>query len=545
MVLGITFFSLFILTNVIINTENFLRSAIDELYQLSINKPSQPLNLKREDLLGDLFRGIYVAGVKLGDDIAQAKQDNSNALRIVQGLKHAQSSVFIANANRKIIFVNETANHLFLQMEKELSKLIPEFTANKLLGLQLEDFQQIQPLQKTSLDKLENISINEFDLCGHLIRLTIKPVLDAGERIGFICEWLDRSIEIKIEHEIEKLVSEIRQGNLSERIDLSDKSGFMKSLSISINDLTDVIEHVFNDVNRIIAKMAEGDLTNGIQGDYQGIYAECRDSINDAISKISQFIMQVNETAKFVNSSSQEIACGNNNLSQRVEQQAANLEQTAASMQELTTSVQNNAQNTENAITVVKSAIEVAEKGGNIVNNAISAMRGINESSNRISDIISVIDEIAFQTNLLALNASVEAARAGEQGLGFSVVATEVRNLAQRSASAAQQISALIDNSVKEVRSGTEFVNQTGNALTEIVNNVLRVSDIVDHITLSSSEQSHGINQINSAISQIDDITQQNATLAHQSAASSIAMSEQSAKLIALLHFFKINKNGI
>ena len=539
-VVSITLLSILILANVIFSTESLLNTAVNELYQLSINKPSQPLNLKREDLLGDLFRGIYVAGVKLGDDIAQAKQDNSNALRIVQGLKYAQSSVFIANANRKIIFVNEAANHIFSQIEKDLCKLIPEFTASKLLGLQLEEFKQIQALKKNTLDNLVDISVNEFDLCGHFMKLTIKPVLEAGERIGFICEWLDRSVEIKIENEIENLVSEIRQGNLGQRIHLADKSGFMKSLSISINDLTDVIENVFNDVNRIIAKMAEGDLTNGIHADYEGIYAECRDNINHAISKISQFIMQVHKTAKFVNSSSQEIVSGNNNLSHRVEQQAANLEQTAASMKELTTSVQNNAHNTENAMNVVKSAIEVAEEGGSIVNNAISAMRVINESSNRISDIISVIDEIAFQTNLLALNASVEAARAGDQGLGFSVVATEVRNLTQRSANAAKQISELIDSSVKEVRSGAEFVNQTGNALTEIVNNVLRVSDIVDDITASSNEQSQGINQINSAISQIDDITQQNATLAQQAAASSVAMSEQTSKLIELLDFFKI-----
>ena len=541
-VVGLTLFGLFILAYVMSSTERFLHTAINELYKLSVNKPSQPLNLKREDLLGDLFRGVYVAGVKLGDDIAQAKQDSSNALRIVQGLKYVQSSVLIANANLEIIFVNKAADALFSAIETDVQTVIPNFNAKKLLGSHLDQF-NVPSLQSEMLNKIDDTYVTEFDLGGHVIKLTIKPVLEAGQRIGFVSEWVDRTVEVKIEREIEYLVDEIRLGNLEKRIDIADKSGFMKSLSVNINGLTDVIENVFRDVNRIIAKLAEGDLTNGIDANYQGIYAECQENINNAMTKMSEFILQVRETAQFVNASSQEIVSGNNNLSHRVEQQAANLEETAASMQELTTIVQGNAENTEDAMTVVKSAMAVAKEGGHIVTSAISAMRAINDSSNRIADIISVIDDIAFQTNLLALNASVEAARAGEQGMGFSVVATEVRNLAQRSADAAKQISELIEGSVKEVRSGAQFVNETGNALTEIVNNIHKVSVIVDHIAVSSNEQSQGINQVNKAVTQIDDITQQNAELAQQAAAGSVAMSEQSSRLIEMLDFFKVEMN--
>jgi methyl-accepting chemotaxis protein len=541
--LAVTTFAAFgIMAHVTQSTRHFFTSAIHELFRLSVNEFSPPLNLTRNDQFGDLFRGIYVAGVKLGDDIAQAKQTNSNSLRIIQGLKYAECSILITNANSDIIFVNQAAEQLFLRAQKDIQTVIPNFDVQKLLGAQIDIFHNVPALQKTALAALNDSKTSQFDLAGHTMQLTVKPVFEInGDRIGYVAEWLDRTTEVKIEGEIEHLVSAIKQGDLGKRIDLKDKNGFMKSLSTNINDLTDVIENVFNDINYIIEKLAEGDLTNNIHSDYEGIYAQCKDNMNDAISKISEFILQIREAADFVNTSSQEMASGNNNLSNRVEQQAASLEETAASMQELSSTVISNAENTKTATVVVKSAAEVAEKGGEVVKSAIAAMQAINESSNRIAEIIGVIDEIAFQTNLLALNASVEAARAGEQGLGFSVVATEVRNLAQRSATAAKQSNELIQNSVQEVRSGTAFVNETGAALMEIVDSIIHVGTIVGHITAASNEQSAGISQVNQAVSQMDDITQQNAALAEEAAAGSMAMSEQSAKMTHLLNFFKVN----
>ncbi len=537
-----TLLAFWIIYSAIHSTRNFFTSAVHELYRLSVNEFSPPLNLKRNDQFGDLFRGIYVAGVKLGDDIAQAKQANSNSLRIIQGLKYAECSILITNANSEIIFVNQAAEQLFLRAEQNIQTIIPGFSVKKLLGSPISIFHNIPALQKTELDNLQHSKTSQFDLAGHTMQLTVKPVFETnGERIGYVAEWLDRTVEVKVEREIEHLVSAIKEGDLSKRIDLSDKNGFMKSLSVNINDLTDVIDHVFNDINHIIGRLAEGDLTNSIHSEYQGVYAQCKDNMNDAILKISDFILQIREAADFVNTSSQEMASGNNNLSNRVEQQAASLEETAASMQELSSTVVSNAENTKNATIVVKSAAQLAEKGGEVVKSAISAMQAINESSNRIAEIIGVIDEIAFQTNLLALNASVEAARAGEQGRGFSVVATEVRNLAQRSATAAKQSNELIQNSVQEVRSGTAFVNETGAALMEIVDSIIHVGTIVGHITAASNEQSAGINQVNQAVSQMDDITQQNAALAEQAAAGSMAMSEQSAKMTHLLNFFKVD----
>ena len=520
--------------------------SIQRLNQLVLNEFNQPLDLRLDSQIGDLYRAIYATSIKLGDDLAQAQQVNAESLRIIRGLETVQSSVLVTNSNFDIIFVNKSASTLFKKAETDIRKELPHFNSKTLLGSNIDLFHKNPSFQRNALANLKDGVTSKLVIADRTMQVTAKPVIaENGERIGYVAEWQDKTVEVKIEAEIQALVNSVKAGDLSARIQLENKEGFMKSLSVNINELTDVIENVFRDINTLIEQMANGDLTNTIHADYQGIYAQCRDNINDAIAKISQFIVEIRETADFVNDSSQEMASGNNNLSHRVEQQAASLEETAASMHELSSTVKSNADNTNEAAKVVQSATQLAAKGGDVVKSAISAMQEINESSNKIAEIISVIDEIAFQTNLLALNASVEAARAGEQGRGFSVVATEVRNLAQRSANAAQQSSDLIQNSVQKVRAGTAYVNETGAALMEIVDSILQVGEIVSHITASSNEQSAGIGQVNQAIAQMDDITQQNAALAEEAAASSMAMSDQSAKMTQLLSFFKVKGKAL
>jgi methyl-accepting chemotaxis protein len=249
--------------------------------------------------------------------------------------------------------------------------------------------------------------------------------------------------------------------------------------------------------------------------------------------RLSRLVEHIRHAANEVNASAAEISTGNASLSQRVEQQAASLEETAASMEEITQTVKQNANNASEANRLARAAREHAEHGGTVVDHAIDAMRAIHEASNKIAEIIGVIDGIAFQTNLLSLNAAVEAARAGDQGRGFAVVASEVRNLAGRSAVAAREIKALIQDSVHKVEDGSKLVTQSGQSLTEILTSVKKVSDVVAEIAAASAEQSAGIDQISRAVMQMDEMTQQNAAMVEQQAAASEAIAEQASALEA------------
>jgi methyl-accepting chemotaxis protein len=519
-----------------------LNQTIGIFYRLAEKRFGNVSDLTRNDLVGDFYRGLYSMEVNLNLDLAEANESATKSLRTVRALDKVQSGVMVTNNDLEVIYLNDSISAMFKMAEQDIRKKISRFDADKLLGTNITDFYEDPIQQQREFKNLKNSVTTELLLGDRDFRIVVNPVIDAnGDFTGVVAEWTDRTDEVQVEQQIEAMVTSIKAGDLSQRMNIDGNQGFFKALGLGINELTDVIERAFNDISQIMESMASGDLTSSINNQYQGVYDECKGNINDTMLKLSEFILQIRDAAAFIENSSQEMATGNNNLSHRAEQQAANLEETAASMEELTSTVKNTADNALRANQVVALAKQVAERGGEIVNSAISAMQDINDSSNKIADIISVIDEIAFQTNLLALNASVEAARAGEQGRGFSVVATEVRNLAQRSADAAKQSNDLIQNSVQKVRVGTTFVNQAGDALQEIVTSVAQVGDIVGQIAAATAEQSSGIEQVNKAVGQMDDITQQNAALAEEAAAGSIAMSEQSSNMSNLLSFFKVN----
>ena len=301
---------------------------------------------------------------------------------------------------------------------------------------------------------------------------------------------------------------------------------------------------VLNPLNRAVVlldQVALGDLTERIGATGNNEIGRLLAAIERMQQGLLKTVSEVRTGSDIINTGAQEIAAGNMDLSTRTESQASALEQTAASMEELTSTVKQNAENARQANTLVLAASGTAVKGGEVMGHMVDTMSAINDSSRKIVDIISVIDGIAFQTNILALNAAVEAARAGEQGRGFAVVATEVRNLAQRSAAAAREIKSLIDDSVQKVDSGSKLVEQAGLTMSEVVTSVQRVTDIVSEIAAASQEQSEGIEQVNKAITQMDEVTQQNAALVEEAAAATQSLQSQATALAAPVAVFKVD----
>jgi methyl-accepting chemotaxis protein len=290
-------------------------------------------------------------------------------------------------------------------------------------------------------------------------------------------------------------------------------------------------------------KIAGGQLGHDIDASRHDEFGTLLNALKRMDEKLHEIVGGVRNASDAVGGAASELSRGNDDLSQRTQEQASALEETASSMEEMTATVKQNADNARQANQLASGARGQAERGGEVVSRAVGAMTAINDSSRKIADIISVIDEIAFQTNLLALNAAVEAARAGEQGRGFAVVASEVRSLAQRSATAAKEIKDLIGDSVEKVRSGSELVDESGKVLGEIMESVKKVSDIVAEIAAASEEQAQGIDQVNNAVTQMDDTTQQNAALVEEAASAAKSMEQQAQQLVAQISFFRSSKS--
>ncbi|MGB1562221.1 MAG: methyl-accepting chemotaxis protein [Sinimarinibacterium flocculans] len=471
---------------------------------------------------------------------AERKLADEN-LRIRNALDNVSGNVMIANNDREIVYMNAAVSDMLTRAESTLRQALPHFDARRLMGANIDVFHKNPAHQMQMLANLRSSYRTEIKVSGLTFGLIASPIVnDKGERLGTVVEWKNRTDEVAVEQEVGEIVSAAAHGDFTRRVSLDGKDGFFKGLAESINQLLETSSVGLEEVARVLGALARGDLTERVTGDFQGTFGKLKDDANQTVGQLTQIITQIKGATDTINTASGEISSGNADLSARTEQQAASLEETASSMEELTSTVKQNAENAKQANQLAVGASDVARKGGQVVSEVVSTMSAINDSSKKIVDIISVIDGIAFQTNILALNAAVEAARAGEQGRGFAVVAAEVRSLAQRSAAAAKEIKGLIGDSVEKVGNGSKLVEQAGRTMEEIVTSVKRVTDIMAEISAASQEQSQGIEQVNQAITSMDEVTQQNAALVEEASAAARSLEEQAGELARSVSQFRL-----
>jgi methyl-accepting chemotaxis protein len=468
------------------------------------------------------------------DEIAEMKRTRA-ALEIVN------ANVMIADANNVICYMNRSVNKMMRDAERDLQKDLPNFRSDRLISAKIDQFHKNPSYQTHMLAELKGTHVADIIVGGRSMRLLANPLLDeTGQRIGAVVEWNDRTAEVAIEQETTAVVDSAGRGDFTQRLSLQGREGFFKQLAENINRLVDNSDVALNDVVRVLGALAKNDLTETIESDYDGTFGRLKDDSNATVASLTNTVIEIKAAADNVSTSAREISAGNSDLSKRTEVQASSLEETAAAMEELTATVRQNSENARQANELAIGASGIAVKGGEVVGEVVETMAAINASAKKIVDIISVIDGIAFQTNILALNAAVEAARAGEQGRGFAVVAGEVRTLAQRSAAAAKEIKSLIGDSVEKTTTGRELVDQAGATMAEIVASVKRVTDIMGLIATASQEQGNGIEQVNASITQMDKVTQQNAALVEEVAASAMALEERARSLVDMVGVFTI-----
>jgi methyl-accepting chemotaxis protein len=472
-----------------------MRDVVDTFGAIEAGKYDNVIATKTGDEVGLVLQSLGRMQTTLKDRIEREHRALVENVRVRQALDKASVNVFLLNAELEIIYINEAASMMLTGNEALLRRDLPSLNAASVIGAPYDVLAR-NPLEaRQTIQSL--IAPQNFDerLGTLTFRVAMTPILDAdGKRLGTVVEWRNRTPEVTAEDEIRTVLARSVDGDLTMRLSLEGKTGFFATLG--------------QDLNQLLANTA-------------------------------QIIGAIGSSVQSVKQGSEAISSGSASLSERTEHQSSTLEETAAAMEQMSATVRQNAESAAKANDVAKAARSQAENGAAVIADTVGAMQKISTASKRISDVIGVIDEIAFQTNLLALNAAVEAARAGEQGRGFAIVAMEVRQLAGRSAAAAKEIKALIKDSVTKVEEGTKLADQSGKTLEEILSAVQKVTELFAGIMGATQEQSTGIDEVNRAVTQMGEITQQNAALAVKTAEDAAALVQQTNQLTEVLDRYR------
>lgn len=497
---------------------------------LALRAPNQPI----VDTLAPEFSAL-VQDVRIFHraQLTELNQQNQGLQQYAAVVEHFDAAVLVVDASGKISFINAMCREFLTAHLQELGEHFTQPQATALTGEFLSELLNqadlLQNLPAEPSDKILKIKSTTFNL--HFIP---QPLGD------WIIVWNDISARLATEEQLQRLIGKAITGDFNGRIEVNTLQGFMLGLCKGFNMLMDAIQEPLQETVKIQQFLAEGDLTHKLDGFYLGEFATVKTAINTSINKLLDVVKNVDQVAENIRSSLAEINQHNADIDDRSCKQNDALTQAAASLEQMTASVQQNAQHTQKTNALATKAHQQAEFGNTISVQLMSAMRDINDASHKVVDISNVIDEIAFQTKLLALNAAVEAARAGEHGRGFKVVATEVQNLAKRSAEAAKEIKTLVLDNMNKIKTGSEFVLQTDQALTSILQDSELVNQLVSEIAYAIEEEYTGINQINQVVLNIQSSAEDNCRAVNSVMQISAQARSQAESLNALMRFFEI-----
>ncbi len=476
--------------------------------------------------------------------VAQRLADEN--ARIRQSLDKAATNMMIADADFNIVYMNETVTEMLAEAESSLRTVLPQFDAKQLIGTNIDVFHKDPSHQRSLLSRLDGPHKAALELAGLHFGLLAFPVSnEQGETVGYAVEWENRTQQVDAERQVTSVIAAAAEGNLDQRIDTSAYEGFMQRLGDGVNRLMDVVVAPVRETVQVSEALAQGDLSRMIEGEYHGEFQALKDSFNGFVGRLNELLHQAKSISSEVASAGGQVRGTSHELAQTSERQSAAVQQSTAALTETASQVKANADNAHVANQLVQEASSAANVGQERMTEMATAMEGIARSSQEIAKIIKVIDEIAFQTNLLALNAAVEAARAGKYGKGFAVVAQEVRTLAQRSAKAAKETAEIIEGSRTTVQQGVAISEATSGALGDIVNNVLKVRDLVAEIAAASKEQADGVGQVQVAMSQLSEGAQTGAAHSTELASAAEEMGRQTDALIKSINQFKLKEQAM
>ncbi|GAB4392321.1 MAG: hypothetical protein Tsb005_05870 [Gammaproteobacteria bacterium] len=538
-ILFIAIVNLLISWKIASDIEHQKTTATEILTQFSQQASSRQL-IKLEITNHDpLLTNILAISDEFNDLLQTNQSDKKRLYTYQQTLNNIHLPLIILNSQSEIEFINTQAQKVLIQLNKQLGNVVEK----------IDDFygKQINLIDKRlQLDYIEKSASSnkwiEMLLEDAIYYLSIKKNRDKNDAvIGYavICE--DKTEEVLVSQEVSDVISRVTEGDFSLEVNTNNLHDVTKQLGLGINKIIGINKKIITNTVNVMEQIESGKLGCKVEGEYSGIFEKLQTHVNNTVEKIHTMIEKMVRAAHLLESSSNEIAAGNLDLSKRTEKQSMFLSESASSMGELAKIVKANADQANQVVEISEEARSLAKKSGEVVSHTVQAMDEINNRSRKIGDIIGVINDIAFQTNLLALNAAVEAARAGEHGRGFAVVATEVRNLSKRTSEAAKEIRELIENSVESVKVGVHLVNESGNALEEIVLVANDVSERVKQMATQSILQSSGIDEVNKNLTRINEANKLNAALVQEVAAASEAMDNEVKVLEDLMKFFAID----